>query len=152
VDYDKFIQLVNRYVPIKSFCNKYSHPPWLTKSILHAIISKHKLWIKYKITRQISDYQKYTLQLNIVTTLVRSTRATYESDIASKVQTNPKQFWAYINQTAKVKPCIGMLERKDGTTINNDTEIATMLNDYFCTVFTIRIFTPVCFQIFFYNF
>jgi len=36
----------------------------------------------------------------------------------------------------KVKPCIGMLERKDGTTTNNDTEIATILNDYICTVFT----------------
>jgi len=29
-----------------------------------------------------------------------------------------------------------MLERKDGITTNNDTEIATILNDYFCTVFT----------------
>jgi len=48
--HDKFIQLVDRYVPIKSFYNKYSHPPWLTKSILHVIKSKDKLWIKYKIT------------------------------------------------------------------------------------------------------
>jgi len=29
-----------------------------------------------------------------------------------------------------------MLERKDGTTTNNDTDIATILYDYFCTVFT----------------
>jgi len=54
--HDKFIQLVDRYVPNKSFYNKYSHPPWLSKSILHAIKSKHKLWTKYKIARQISDY------------------------------------------------------------------------------------------------
>jgi len=65
--------------------------------------------------------------LNHFTTLVRNARATYESDIASKV-INP---WAQVNQTAKVKPCIGTLERKDGTTTSNDTEIATMLNDYF---------------------
>ena len=113
------------------------------------------MWIKFKITRQISDYQQYTVQHNLVTTLVRSARVTYENDRASKVQNNPKQFWAYVNQTAKVKPRIGMLEREDGTTTDNDTEIATMLNDYFCTVLTIEdseFFTPVCFQILFYNF
>ena len=71
------------------------------------------LSINCGLNRQISDYQQYTLQHNLVTTLVRSVRATYENDIASKVQTNPR---AYVNQTAKVKPSIGMLERKDAIT------------------------------------
>jgi len=39
------------------------------------------------------------------------------------------------NQTAKVKPGIGMLETEDGTTTKNGSEITTILNDYFCTVF-----------------
>jgi len=62
--HEKFIQLVDRYVPIKSFYNKNSHPPWLSKSILQAIKFKHKLWTKYKITRQISDYQQYNPSLS----------------------------------------------------------------------------------------
>ena len=93
-----------------------------------------KRWTKYKMTRQIiTDYQQYSVQRNLITTLVRNARAKCENDIASKLQTNSKQFWAYINQIAKVKPICW--RQMMGTTTKNESEIATILNYYFCTVF-----------------
>ena len=44
------------------------------------------------------------------------------------------EFWSYVNQTAKVKPGVSMLERKDGTVIENDVGIAKNTQLLFCSV------------------
>ena len=79
-----------------------SYLPAANLPILHGLTRKFCVqsnlstkWAKYKITRQPSDYQQYALQHNPVTTLVRNARMKYENNIASKVQTNPKLFWAF---------------------------------------------------------
>ena len=68
--------------------------------------------------------------------MVRKARQLFETNLASNIKTNPKKFWSYVNQTTKVKPGVSMLEREDGTVIENDVDIAKLLNDYFCSVFT----------------
>ena len=45
--------------------------------------------------------------------LVRSGKAEYEGNLASNIHSNPKQFWVYVNQRAKVESCIGVLETED---------------------------------------
>ena len=68
--------------------------------------------------------------------MVRKARLLFETNLATNIKTNPKKFWSYVNQTTIVKPGVSMLEREDGTVIENDADIAKSLNDYFCSVFT----------------
>ena len=42
-----------------------------------------------------------------------SGKAEYECNLASKIHSNPKKFWEYVNLTAKVEPCISVLETED---------------------------------------
>ena len=84
-------------------------------------------------TRQKSDYDAYSKIRNHSTSMVRKARQLYETNLASNIKTNPKKFWS---QTTKVKPGVSMLEKEDGTAIENDVDIAKSLNDYFCSVFT----------------
>ena len=64
--------------------------------------------------------------------MVRKAKLLFEANLAFNIKTNPKKFWSYTNQTTKVKQGVFMLEREDGTVIENDViDIAKTLNDYF---------------------
>ena len=55
----------------------------------------------------------------------------YEKQLIQSIKSKPKAFWQYLNSKVKTSPNITKLLHSDGTAASSDTEMATMLNDYF---------------------
>ena len=58
--------------------------------------------------------------------------------MARDAKINPKRFYQYVNERRKVRPTIGTLVDNDGNETRNDQEKATLLNEYFASVFTVE--------------
>ena len=67
---------------------------------------------------------------------IRQQKRQKEMDIAKNIKTNPKTFYQYITSKSTKKDKIPDLIKPDGTKTKNDTEKSSLLNDFFCSVFT----------------
>ena len=135
VFHSELLCLIDKYVPIvnSSTAKGHSRSGWLSRVVSKA---KHKAWNRYHFTRQTFDYQIYSKARNHCTSLVRKAKLSFEENLAYSISTNPKKFWNYVNQNLRVKPGIPMLQQRDGSFTDNDNDVANLLNDYFCSVFT----------------
>ena len=59
-----------------------------------------------------------------------------ERKIAKEAKDNPKAFYAYINSSKRARSKIGPLKNSDGEIVVEPGEQATILNNFFSTVFT----------------
>ena len=127
--HNKFTQLVNKHVPTK-YCFPISFPSLL--GLPKKFCVQLNLSIKYGLnTKQpgkvlitndmlhsviLSQHLSGILQLNM---------------LASKIHNNPKQFWAYINQTANLYwcYCVGDKRCYIHTTTKNNSKTATILTE-----------------------
>jgi len=57
----------------------------------------------------------------------------YEEQLIKKFKANSKALYAYIKAKQKVKDTISHLVKEDGTTIENNEDIATVLGQFFQT-------------------
>jgi len=56
--------------------------------------------------------------------------------LIKNLQSNPKAFYSYVKSKQKVKPCIGPLEKADGSLTVDDYDVAETLNIFFESSFT----------------
>jgi hypothetical protein len=70
---------------------------------------------------------------------IRNAKRRFERDIAKgcgSEQSNKKRFFAYVRQKTKSRPSIGPLKDASGRTVQEDGEMAKLLNSFFSSVFT----------------
>ena len=60
----------------------------------------------------------------------------YEEQLIKKFKANPRALYAYIKAKQKVKDTISYLVKEDGSTIENNQDIATALGQFFQTTFS----------------
>ena len=65
---------------------------------------------------------------NKVKTEMRMSKYTYESDLASKLKTDPKLFWSYVRSKLKTKTSLSQLKLPCGTLTNDNNQKAGLLN------------------------
>ncbi len=68
--------------------------------------------------------------------LVRQSKRNLEQHIANSSKSNPKEFYSYIRKKKVPGSTIGPLATTDDNIVNEDTEMANILNDFFESVFT----------------
>ena len=66
---------------------------------------------------------------------MRKCKYEYESDLASKIKSDPKLFWSYVRSKMKTKTSLSQLKQPCGTLTNDNTHKAELLNKYFASVF-----------------
>jgi len=66
----------------------------------------------------------------------RKLKSEYENSIARNMKSNPKTYWSYVNSKTKTKTSLPTLISHDGTEASSDADKATVLNQFFCSVFT----------------
>ena len=66
---------------------------------------------------------------------VQAAKRYYEKKLADIM--NQKPFNAYLKSKTKTKPPVGPL-KTDNNTVSDNTEMSTILNNYFCSVFSIE--------------
>ena len=124
------------YVP-KFERNASTDVPWLTKTLKNLIKKRDNLFKRYKRSGQSYSKIKYIISRNFVTKQIRLAKKKYESKIIKRSSNNRKVFYSYV-ATKNRKNCsgkIGPLMDQSGKIVVNDKGMASLLNDYFVSVF-----------------
>ena len=79
----------------------------------------------------------YRRQRNRVQKLVKAGKRQYEASLADNAKEEPKTFWRYAKSKLKVKEGISNIQ-KDGRLVTSDQEKASVLSDFFSSVFTVE--------------
>ena len=58
--------------------------------------------------------------------------------LPTSLKTSPKSFWSHVKEETKSKSTIGDLRDKDRDLKTEDQEKASILNDFFSSVFTVE--------------
>ena len=125
------------YTPkTKSKPNK--KPYWLNTKCMKTIKKKYVMYKRYKSSKSHYDYQKYIESRNIAKREIKNSLKEYERKISKESKTNIKSFWKYVNNKLKRSTGISNLLKKDGTLTVDDNEKASVLNNFFSSVFTVE--------------
>ncbi len=110
----------------------------LPEPVREQIRLKNSLWKKY--LRGEVEERAYKKQRNKVRNAVRRHVRKQQNKVALEVKSNPKKFWAYVNNKTKMKDKIGELEiigmNGQQKIAVNDQDKAEALNSFFSSVFT----------------
>ncbi len=63
--------------------------------------------------------------------LIRQSKRNLEEHIANSSKSNPKELYSYVRNKKVLSSTIGPLATIDGNIVNEDTEMANILNDFF---------------------
>ncbi|CAG2209250.1 unnamed protein product [Mytilus edulis] len=119
----KLSQCIEKYIPKRRHCNKFTNPPmWMDRRTKSAIIKKRRAWKKYQFSRSRVSYTNYASSRNNCTNTIREAKC--------------KSFWKYVNSKLKTRTGVGNIMKSDGSLAINDTEKVNVLNTFFSSVFT----------------
>lgn len=125
---------VSQCVPLMK-ANKKKRPAWMDKSLLSSIRQKQRLWKTYKATPSVANLSEFKSAEKALKKKIRKAKLKYEESLAKNAKENPKAFYAYVGSKRSNKTGIGPLEDSQGRLISDDSEMATLLNDYYSSVF-----------------
>jgi hypothetical protein len=131
----KVQKLVTDHVPERRRRN-HNKPPWLNREILRAIRKKKRLWREAKQGQRVAEYKACEKE---VRNKIRNAKRKFEREIAKgcgSEQASKKRFFSYIKRKTKSRPGIGPLKDGSGRVVQEDGEMAKLLNSFFSSVFT----------------
>ena len=136
--WDTLVNVVNEgiseFVP-RVRRRRRGRPPWLTRSALRQCRKKRRYWKAYMENRTGEHFTRFKKQEKIAKKAVQVAERYYKKKLADNM--NQKPFNAYLKSKTKTKPPIGPL-KTDKNTVSDNTEMSTILNNYFCSVFSIE--------------
>jgi hypothetical protein len=128
-------ELIKKHVPARRRRN-HNRPPWLTRDVLRAIRRKKRLW---RYAKQGQKGEEYKAAEKQVKNMIRNSKRKFERDIAKgcgSERENKKRFFSYIKQRTKSRIGIGPLKNGQGKTVQDDKDMAELLNRFFSGIFT----------------
>ena len=133
---NKIIKLVESNIPeCKGPRDPTRKNPYVNNCCLTAIKQKHSKWTKYLHCKSDGNYHQYKIARNKVISELRKAKYYHEKNLAAKIKTDSKLFWAYVRSKLKTKSAIWQLESPDGLVVDGNQERANLLNKYFAGVF-----------------
>ena len=134
--------IVDEHVPTRTR-KKRKQPPWWNEQIRRARKQKVKAWKRYRLTGSNEDHTEYKRTANRNTKEIKKAKIKLEHKLAKNIKTDPKAYFKYIRGKVEAKDCIGPLKNENGEVVNDNSETAALLNNYFASVFTEEITSNV---------
>ena len=133
-----FNDIQSNCIPLKRVAdrNMKRNPKWFTGEIKRAIIDRKRAYNLVKTHSTPARVGVLTELRRKVKRLVRVAKRDEEYRVADACQSNPKEFFAYVNSRKPIRSTIGPLVTDQGSLISSDLEIAEELNRFFTSVFT----------------
>ena len=127
---------IDRCVP-KKLRRSACRPLWMTKNILRLIRKKRRLWRWYTRYggKDYSSFMEFRNAQKEVTKAVRNAKRNFERKLAKDRKVNSKAFFSHIKKSTSNRVTFGPL-KQDDKIVADSSQMATVLNDFFCTVFT----------------
>ena len=128
---------VDKYVPKKryrqnAFKRSFSAPV----TLIERIRMKRKAFKTYKKFPTVENYNTYVKYRNQVKWQTRKAKRAREAKVARDAKKNPKAFFQYVASKIKSTESISNLTKSDGTLTEDDQGKASVLSDFFGSVFT----------------
>ena len=131
---EKFTAITEKHVPL--YQRKKGREPWMTRKAEKAVREKKNKFNRYRKHPTPERKEECRLAKNAATKVTRQAQENFETLVAANVKDNPKEFWAYVKSQTGSAGGIAPLKRADNTLAVEDKEKATILSDYFASVFT----------------
>ena len=110
--------------------------PGFYLSIYYYILPKYRAWAIYKRTSRILDFDKFKKLRNASDRIVKTAQRDYEKALISTFKKEPKKLYSYLRDKMRIKEGVAQMERVNGDLTKSDEETATVLNDFFTSVYT----------------
>ncbi|MCG8046167.1 MAG: reverse transcriptase domain-containing protein [Candidatus Thiodiazotropha endolucinida] len=132
---NRITSLTNKHIPNKLIKVRQSDPSWLTNNIKKLLRKKKRLYDKYKKSKNPNHWDTYKRFRNHVTSELRKSKQNQIDKLSEKLvnpDTGQKDWWKTLkgfikpDQTNTLPPL-----SKDGTIYSNDSDKASILNDFF---------------------
>ena len=114
--------------------NNKNHP-WFNTEIKRALQLRNNLHKRMKLQRSSENIGLYNEARRRVKAIIKQAKRSYEVNIAAESKNNAKMFFRYINTKKHIRSGIGPLKDSAGNLVTNDQCMASMLNNYFGSVF-----------------
>ena len=126
-----------RYIPLKH--RSVTNPSWFNNRVKAAISNRENKYQELLADQNnIAARQAHQEACRAVKRTVRTAKREKEVRVARSAKSNPKNFYAYINETRVIRKTVGPLTNSDGDLLTSDGATAQALNTYFCSVFTVE--------------
>ena len=139
--YSQFTSTLDRLVGV---CVPRSRPKARKRSIymnaeaMRLRKKKKQLWGQYSRSRDVIDYARFVRARNDLRRLTRNLRKQFEQNLVREMGRNPKPFWRYANSRLKTRSRVENLKDSEGSIVSEGDAKAKLLNQFFCSVFTIE--------------
>lgn len=123
-------------IPTYKLGNQSRRKPYINREAQDKIRKKSRLGTKYLNCKTTTNFDNYKKARNETTKALRLSKYSCEQDIASKIKTNPKLFCKYVRSKTKTAPTMFSVKSTEGIITQDPLEVATIMNNYFASVFT----------------
>ena len=127
----EFMLVMSQCIPTTSVKLR-NCPPWLSYDLLKAIRSRNSSYRLARKTGNADHLACYKKKRNRVANMIKSAKSNFFDQLDPST---PKAFWKTTRYLTKQKSSIPELKDNCGQSITDDTEKATLLNDYFTQCF-----------------
>jgi len=128
---------------IKKCTQSKNKAKWITKEVEKARMEKKKAWNNFKKNGRTDElYETYKNKLKLSVNVNKKAKLDFEKKIASRIKSDCKSFYSYINSKRKTSVRIGPI-KDDDVLINESEDMARLLNSYFSSVFTVESETEI---------
>ena len=131
-----FFEEQAKYVPQRRAYVASHKPKWFNQEIATAIKNRKMMYKKTNGSQSTLHKHRYTQCCRNVKKLVRTAKRNEELRVARLCKESPKEFFSYVKSRKPIKESIGPLKDREGNISVSDQDVATVLNNYFSTVFT----------------
>ena len=136
-DYDsfekEFTTVLNKHAPMKRKVIRGNEKPHMNKALKKAIMKRTRLRNIYRKTKSLDDLCAFKIQRNLVTRINKHSKENYFRETVKNSKYNQKDFWNICKPFMSNKYSTGneIILRKNDRIIEDEGEIATLLNNYF---------------------
>jgi hypothetical protein len=131
----EFFKAKNEYIPTKVIKPNAPLPPWMSKNVIRAIKNRNTAYKLLKHSDVQRNRDKYNNTKREVKKLIRIERRNQEIQTSRDAKCNAKKFFSYVNSRKPIKTALNDIKMPNGNLSTSDYEKATVLNDYFKSVF-----------------
>ncbi|MCP4268390.1 MAG: hypothetical protein GY777_22910, partial [Candidatus Brocadiaceae bacterium] len=113
-------------------------PKWWNNNIKTCLKEKKHAHHRFKLSQSNNDKITYDIQRRRAKKLIKQSKRNLEAHIANNSKENPKEFYGYIRKKKVLAPSIGPIADENGEVTSDEAEMASILNKFFASVFTIE--------------
>ena len=132
----EFQNILDKHAPKKRKILRGNNKPFMNKRFRKMIMNRSKLKNKFNETKNENDWKEYKKQRNLCTNELKKVKKNYFQSLNVNDVTDNKTFWNTVkllisnttNTTHKIILC------EDNKILNDDTNIASLMNDYFTNI------------------